>query len=47
VITILLNYLSTEWGEAQFVVGGIRTLDFFSAIDKLVGEKGKKAVYYV
>jgi hypothetical protein len=26
---------------------GIRTLDLFSAIDEQVGEKGKKAVYYV
>jgi hypothetical protein len=25
--------------------GGIRTRDFFSAIDKQVGEKGEKAVY--
>jgi hypothetical protein len=27
--------------------GGIRTLDLFSAMDKQVGEKGKKDVYYV
>jgi hypothetical protein len=27
--------------------GGIRTRGFFSAIDEQVGEKGKKAVYYV
>jgi hypothetical protein len=27
--------------------GGIRTLDLLSAIDKQVGENGKKAVYYV
>ena len=26
---------------------GIRTIDLFSAMDKMVGEKGKKAVYYV
>ncbi len=26
---------------------GTRTRDFFSAIDEQVGEKGKKAVYYV
>jgi hypothetical protein len=27
--------------------GGIRTRDFFSAIDEQLGEKCKKAVYYV
>jgi hypothetical protein len=27
--------------------GGIRTRDFFSAIDEQVGEKGNKTVYYV
>jgi hypothetical protein len=27
--------------------GGTRTRGFFSAMDKQVGEKGKKAVYYV
>src|SRR4030066_1436891 len=27
--------------------GGIRTRVFFSAIEEQVGEKGKKAVYYV
>ena len=27
--------------------GGIRTLDFFIAMDKLVGEKGENTVYYV
>ena len=27
--------------------GGIRTRGLFSAIDEQIGEKGKKAVYYV
>jgi hypothetical protein len=27
--------------------GGIRTRDFFSAIEEQVGEEGKKAVYYI
>jgi len=44
-----------EWtwrGHRHLPLGGaacqrIRTRDFFSAIDKQVGEKGEKAVYYV
>jgi hypothetical protein len=35
-----------EWGYSSGP-GGIRTLDFFSAIEEQVGEKGEKAVYYV
>jgi hypothetical protein len=44
--------LWTWRGHRHLPLGGaacrrIRTLDLFSAIDEQVGEKGKKAVYYV
>jgi len=35
-----------EWGYSSGPAV-IRTRDFFSAIDKQVGEKGEKGVYYV
>ncbi len=42
----------TWWGHRHLPLGGAacrrtRTRDFFSAVDKQVGEKGKKVVYYV
>jgi hypothetical protein len=42
----MLNKNPPQVGESSGP-GGIRTLDFFSAIDIMAGVKGKKAVYYV